>query len=63
VDSASALWKLLVEKRSAQTTKVPEKRLNIDSPFHSNIDRPGSFNVLGGYILDEALEDFEHSST
>lgn len=59
VDSPSSLWEMLVEKRSGQTPKVPESRFNIDAHFHSNLERPGSFNVLGGYFLDQNPEDFD----
>lgn len=59
VDSPSFLWEMLVEKRSGQTPKVPESRFNIDAHFHSNLERPGSFNVLGGYFLDRNPEDFD----
>jgi len=47
VDSPSSLWEMLVEKRSGQTPKVPGSRFNIDAYFHSNLERPGLFNVLG----------------
>ena len=59
MDSASSLWQLLKDKGSGQTPKVPENRFNIDSHFHPNLERPGSFNVLGGYFLDGAPEDFD----
>lgn len=48
-----------MKKGSAQTPKVPANRFNIDAHFHENLERPGSFNVLGGYFLDGALEDFD----
>lgn len=47
VSSPSDFWDLMIEKRSGQTPKVPASRFNIDSHFHPNNDRPGSFNVLG----------------
>lgn len=50
---------MLVEKRSGQTPKVPKSRFNIDAHFHEDLDRPGSFNVAGGYFLDGRLEDFD----
>lgn len=50
---------MLKEQRSGQTPKVPASRFNIDSYFHQNLERPGSFNALGGYFLDENLEDFD----
>ncbi|KAF7562295.1 hypothetical protein G7046_g1836 [Stylonectria norvegica] len=59
VDSPSDLWKLLLEKQSTSSSKVPESRFNIDAHFHKNLDRPGSFNVLGGYFLDGPAENFD----
>ncbi|KAL6720901.1 hypothetical protein ACLMJK_002826 [Lecanora helva] len=59
VDSDSSFWRMLVEKRSGQTPKVPKSRFNIDAHYHQSSDRPGSFNVAGGYFLDGQLEDFD----
>ncbi|EXK33710.1 hypothetical protein FOMG_10961 [Fusarium oxysporum f. sp. melonis 26406] len=50
---------LMMEKRSGQTPKVPASRFNIDAHFHPNNDRPGSFGVLGGYFLNETLQEFD----
>jgi acyl transferase domain-containing protein len=50
---------MLLEKRTGQTPKVPKSRLNIDAYLHENLDRPGSFNVSGGYFLDGKPEDFD----
>lgn len=38
--------------------KVPSTRFNIDAYLHEKLDRPGSFNVPGGYFLDGTCEDF-----
>ncbi|KAI1771891.1 hypothetical protein F4818DRAFT_454399 [Hypoxylon cercidicola] len=59
VDSDSTFWNMLVEKRTGQTPKVPASRFNIDAHYHENLDRPGSFNVPGGYFLDGRPEDFD----
>ncbi|KAK2772279.1 polyketide synthase [Colletotrichum kahawae] len=59
VNSDSTFWQLLVEKRTGQTPKVPESRFNIDAHYHERLDRPGSFNVPGGYFLDGRPEDFD----
>ncbi|KNA98553.1 hypothetical protein FOXG_02884 [Fusarium oxysporum f. sp. lycopersici 4287] len=59
VSSPSDFWKLMMEKRSGQTPKVPASRFNIDAHFHPNNDRPGSFGVLGGYFLNETLQEFD----
>ncbi|KLU92414.1 hypothetical protein MAPG_11360 [Magnaporthiopsis poae ATCC 64411] len=61
IDSASSLWETIKEKRSVQTPKVPANRFNIDAYLHENLERPGSFNVPGGYFLDGNLEDFDPS--
>ncbi|KXJ87198.1 hypothetical protein Micbo1qcDRAFT_151968 [Microdochium bolleyi] len=59
VRSSAALWDLLKKNGSVQTPKVPANRFNIDAHLHPNLERPGSFNVPGGYFLDGALEDFD----
>ncbi|KAF2846077.1 putative polyketide synthase [Plenodomus tracheiphilus IPT5] len=59
IDSSSSLWEALKEKRSVQTPKVPDTRFNIDAYLHENLERPGSFNVPGGYFLDGPAEDFD----
>ncbi|TAQ86980.1 hypothetical protein B7494_g4683 [Chlorociboria aeruginascens] len=59
VDSASSLWELLEKKGSGQTPKVPASRFNIDAHLHDNPERPGSFNIPGGYFLDQPVENFD----
>ncbi|KAI0438133.1 hypothetical protein F4803DRAFT_111938 [Xylaria telfairii] len=61
IDSPSSFWDLLVDKRTGQTPKVPASRFNIDAHYHKDLDRPGSFNVLGGYFLDGNPHDFDAS--
>lgn len=61
VDSPSSFWDMLVAKKTGQTPKVPASRFNIDAHFHQDRDRPGSFNVLGGYFLDGNPHDFDPS--
>ncbi|XXH00688.1 hypothetical protein Hte_007038 [Hypoxylon texense] len=61
INSDSTFWQMLVEKRTGQTPKVPESRFNIDAHYHESLDRPGSFNVAGGYFLDGRPEDFDPS--
>ncbi|KAL4942551.1 hypothetical protein BDV06DRAFT_235394 [Aspergillus oleicola] len=61
VASSSSLWDLLVSKGSVQTPRVPESRFNIDAYLHPNLERPGSFNVAGGYFLNHSAEDFDPS--
>lgn len=52
---------MLVDKRTGQTPKVPASRFNIDAHYHEDRDRPGSFNVLGGYFLNGNPHDFDAS--
>lgn len=52
---------MLVDKRTGQTAKVPASRFNIDAHYHQDRDRPGSFDVLGGYFLDGNPHDFDPS--
>jgi acyl transferase domain-containing protein len=52
---------MLVDKRTGQTPKVPASRFNIDAHYHPDRDRPGSFNVPGGYFLDGDPHDFDPS--
>ncbi|KAI0476273.1 putative polyketide synthase [Xylariaceae sp. FL0804] len=59
VDSPSAFWDMMINKRTGQTPKVPSDRFNIDAHIHKNNDRPGSFGVLGGYFLKGSLGDFD----
>jgi acyl transferase domain-containing protein len=46
-------------RRIANNARVPAARFNIDSYLHENRERPGSFNISGGYFLNEDLGDFE----
>ncbi|KAL8735777.1 MAG: hypothetical protein Q9166_000641 [cf. Caloplaca sp. 2 TL-2023] len=59
IDSDSSFWRMMIEKRSGQTPKVPKSRFNIDAHYHESPERPGSFNVAGGYFLDGQPEDFD----
>ena len=59
VDSPASFWDLLVKKESGNSEKVPKSRFNIDAHYHKNLERPGSFNVLGGYFLDGPAENFD----
>jgi acyl transferase domain-containing protein len=59
VRSPSDLWKLLMSKKVANTEKVPPSRFNIDAYLHANNDRPGSFNIPGGYFLEDDIEMFD----
>ncbi|KAF5679757.1 hypothetical protein FDENT_8623 [Fusarium denticulatum] len=59
IRSSSSLWEALKSKSSVRTSRVPASRFNIDGYLHENLDRPGSFNVAGGYFLDGTPEDFD----
>ncbi|KAI1172338.1 putative polyketide synthase [Nemania sp. FL0916] len=61
VKSAADFWELMMSKKTGNTPKVPATRFNIDAHFHENNDRPGSFSVLGGYFLNETLQEFDPS--
>lgn len=50
---------MLVEKRSGQTPEVPKSRFNIKAHYHESLERPGSFNVAGGYFLEGHPADFD----
>lgn len=38
---------------------MPASRFNIDAHLHPNNERPGSFNVPGGYFLNSNLQEFD----
>ncbi|KAI1825907.1 lovastatin nonaketide synthase [Xylaria intraflava] len=59
IRSPSSLWDLLMAKKAVNSQKVPKNRFNIDAHLHPNADRPGSFNVPGGYFLEDAPESFD----
>lgn len=59
VRSPSDLWKLIMSRVIANTDRVPKSRFNMDAYLHPSNERPGSFNVSGGYFLDESLEEFD----
>lgn len=48
-----------MSERVAKSDKVPKSRFNIDAYLHPSNERPGSFNVPGGYFIDEDLEAFD----
>ncbi|ORY03478.1 hypothetical protein BCR34DRAFT_492333 [Clohesyomyces aquaticus] len=59
VSSPAQFWEMMMNKRSGRTPKVPASRFNIDAHLHPNNERPGSFNVPGGYFLDSSLQEFD----
>ncbi|KAI3390425.1 hypothetical protein diail_9721, partial [Diaporthe ilicicola] len=59
VRSSTDLWKLVMSKTIANTGRVPDSRFNIDAYLHPSNDRPGSFNVPGGYFLNDDPEAFD----
>ncbi|KAJ2990433.1 hypothetical protein NUW58_g2948 [Xylaria curta] len=61
VKSPAEFWKMMINKQSGQTPSVPPSRFNINAHFHENNDRPGSFGVLGGYFINETLQEFDPS--
>ncbi|KAF9884961.1 hypothetical protein FE257_000871 [Aspergillus nanangensis] len=59
VRSPGQFWKMMINQESGQTARVPSSRFNIDSHYHPDNDRPGSFSVLGGYFLEDTLQEFD----
>lgn len=59
VRSPEDLWKLAMSETIANSAKVPKSRFNIDAYLHPSNERPGSFNVPGGYFLDDDPEAFD----
>jgi acyl transferase domain-containing protein len=49
----------MMKKGTGRTPKVPFSRFNIDAYLHPNNERPGSFNVPGGYFLNSNLQEFD----
>lgn len=52
---------MMIQQRTGRMDKVPSSRFNIDAHLHPNNDRPGSFNVPGGYFLNSSLQEFDPS--
>lgn len=46
-------------KRIANVSAIPPTRFNVNSYHHQNNERPGSFNVPGGYFLDGSQQEFD----
>ncbi|KAI1743139.1 ketoacyl-synt-domain-containing protein [Xylaria scruposa] len=61
IRSSQDLWRLLMSKGIANMEKVPLSRFNVDAYLHPNNERPGSFNVPGGYFLKEDPYNFDPS--
>lgn len=59
VRSPADLWELILSKGIANKAKVPKSRFNIDAYLNASNDRPGSFNIPGGYFLEGDPEDFD----
>jgi acyl transferase domain-containing protein len=59
VASPGDLWDLINARRTANKSTVPSTRFAIGAHYHPNNERPWSFNVPGGYFLDEDLQGFD----
>ncbi|KAK2749193.1 Type I Iterative PKS [Myotisia sp. PD_48] len=59
VGSPSEFWDLMMRQGTGRTPKVPKSRFDIDAHLHPNNERPGSFNVPGGYFLNSSLQEFD----
>ena len=55
------MWRLLMSRGIGRSEKVPKSRYNIDAYLHPNNERPGSFNVPGGFFLEDDLDAFDAS--
>lgn len=49
----------MINQKTGRNAKVPSSRFNIDAHLHKNNDRPGSFNVPGGYFINGSLQEFD----
>lgn len=59
IHSPQDLWELIMAKQIANSARVPKDRFTIDAYLYPSNERPGSFNVPGGYFLDDDLETFD----
>lgn len=59
VSSPAQFWDIMMNKRTAPHSTVPSSRFKIDAHLHPSNERPGSFNVSGGYFLDSNLHEFD----
>lgn len=59
IRSPSDLWEALMSEKIANTSKVPSSRFDIDAYLHPSSNRPGSFNVSGGYFLEGDTAAFD----
>ncbi|TRX91832.1 hypothetical protein FHL15_007385 [Xylaria flabelliformis] len=61
VKNPSDFWTLLMDEKIASSSRVPKSRFNIKSYLQPGNQRPGGFNVPGGYFLDDDPEAFDPS--
>ncbi|KAI4095110.1 MAG: hypothetical protein LQ344_001761 [Seirophora lacunosa] len=59
IDSPSLFWDLILAGGSPPSEKVPQNRFNVDAFYNPNNERPGSFNIRGGYFLDGDPAEFD----
>ncbi|KAL5371652.1 hypothetical protein DPSP01_014110 [Paraphaeosphaeria sporulosa] len=59
VSSPKQFWDMMINQKTGRNAKVPSSRFNIDAHLHPNNDRPGSFNVPGGYFINSSLKEFD----
>ncbi|RYP18018.1 hypothetical protein DL767_009910 [Monosporascus sp. MG133] len=60
IDSPSALWDFLINKKSAQGP-VPKQRFNMKGFYHPDAGRAGVMGADGGYFLQRDVRQFENS--
>ena len=59
ITSPSRLWEAIMAQKIANSVRVPSTRFNIDGHYHKRLDRPGSFNIPGGYFLEGNCQEFD----
>lgn len=58
VSTPEDLWELCTRGRSGWS-EVPKQRFSSDAFYHPNATRPGTFNVKGGYFLQDDISKFD----
>ncbi|KAJ5291696.1 polyketide synthase [Penicillium angulare] len=56
--TSDEFWRILVEKRSTATL-IPKERMNVDSMYHPDVQRRGTFPVKRGHFIKGDLAGFD----
>ncbi|KAF7553514.1 hypothetical protein G7Z17_g3559 [Cylindrodendrum hubeiense] len=54
------LWDMIAKKQSGRC-EIPKSRMNVDSFYHPDPDRNGTFNIRAAHFLDEDISAFDAS--